>query len=213
MIVIVGAANAVNLTDGLDGLAIMPVMIAAGTLGIIAYVVGNVELRRISGRALRARHGRAPDLLPPALIGGGPRVPVVQRAAGGGVHGRYRVARAGRRAWAPSRSAPSTRSCWPSSAGCSWSRRCRVIIQVLYYKRTRQARLPDGADPPPLREEGLGRAADRHPLLDHLPDPGADRPGDAEGALGRRESVVNALRGARKSRSGCRMDRVWFPYG
>ncbi len=41
MIVIVGAANAVNLTDGLDGLAIMPVMIAASTLGVIAYVVGN----------------------------------------------------------------------------------------------------------------------------------------------------------------------------
>jgi len=41
MIVIVGAANAVNLTDGLDGLAIMPVMIAAGTLGIISYIVGN----------------------------------------------------------------------------------------------------------------------------------------------------------------------------
>jgi len=41
MITIVGAANAVNLTDGLDGLAIMPVMIAAGTLGVIAYVVGN----------------------------------------------------------------------------------------------------------------------------------------------------------------------------
>ncbi|MDG1281492.1 MAG: phospho-N-acetylmuramoyl-pentapeptide-transferase [Pseudorhodobacter sp.] len=41
MIVIVGAANAVNLTDGLDGLAIMPVMIAAGTLGVISYVVGN----------------------------------------------------------------------------------------------------------------------------------------------------------------------------
>jgi len=41
MVVIVGSANAVNLTDGLDGLAIMPVMIAAGTLGIIAYVVGS----------------------------------------------------------------------------------------------------------------------------------------------------------------------------
>ncbi|TGD43612.1 phospho-N-acetylmuramoyl-pentapeptide-transferase [Pseudotabrizicola sediminis] len=41
MIVIVGSANAVNLTDGLDGLAIMPVMIAAGTFGVIAYVVGN----------------------------------------------------------------------------------------------------------------------------------------------------------------------------
>jgi phospho-N-acetylmuramoyl-pentapeptide-transferase len=41
--VIVGAANAVNLTDGLDGLAIMPVMIAAGALGIIAYAVGRVD--------------------------------------------------------------------------------------------------------------------------------------------------------------------------
>ncbi|MFM2365415.1 MAG: hypothetical protein RIR95_22 [Pseudomonadota bacterium] len=43
MFVIVGAANAVNLTDGLDGLAIMPVMIAGVTLGIIAYVVGNAN--------------------------------------------------------------------------------------------------------------------------------------------------------------------------
>ncbi|EAR52597.1 phospho-N-acetylmuramoyl-pentapeptide-transferase [Oceanicola granulosus HTCC2516] len=43
MIVIVGAANAVNLTDGLDGLAIMPVMIAAGTFGIIAYAVGRTD--------------------------------------------------------------------------------------------------------------------------------------------------------------------------
>jgi phospho-N-acetylmuramoyl-pentapeptide-transferase len=44
MIVIVGAANAVNLTDGLDGLAIMPVMIAAATLGVIAYVVGSSNI-------------------------------------------------------------------------------------------------------------------------------------------------------------------------
>ncbi|CAM3614272.1 phospho-N-acetylmuramoyl-pentapeptide-transferase [Phaeobacter inhibens] len=41
--VIVGAANAVNLTDGLDGLAIMPVMIATSTLGVIAYAVGRVD--------------------------------------------------------------------------------------------------------------------------------------------------------------------------
>ncbi|TVS05644.1 MAG: phospho-N-acetylmuramoyl-pentapeptide-transferase [Rhodobacteraceae bacterium] len=41
--VIVGAANSVNLTDGLDGLAIMPVMIAATTLGVIAYAVGRVD--------------------------------------------------------------------------------------------------------------------------------------------------------------------------
>jgi phospho-N-acetylmuramoyl-pentapeptide-transferase len=40
--VIVGASNSVNLTDGLDGLAIGPVMIAAGVFVLIAYVVGNL---------------------------------------------------------------------------------------------------------------------------------------------------------------------------
>jgi phospho-N-acetylmuramoyl-pentapeptide-transferase len=40
--VIVGAGNAVNLTDGLDGLAIVPVMIAAASFGVIAYLAGNV---------------------------------------------------------------------------------------------------------------------------------------------------------------------------
>lgn len=49
MVVIVGAANAVNLTDGLDGLAIMPVMIAASTFGIIAYVVGNFNYTQYLG--------------------------------------------------------------------------------------------------------------------------------------------------------------------
>ncbi|CAH0495944.1 phospho-N-acetylmuramoyl-pentapeptide-transferase [Novosphingobium sp. CECT 9465] len=41
--VIVGAGNAVNLTDGLDGLAIMPVIIAAGTFAIIAYLAGRTD--------------------------------------------------------------------------------------------------------------------------------------------------------------------------
>ncbi|MCF4167073.1 phospho-N-acetylmuramoyl-pentapeptide-transferase [Zavarzinia compransoris] len=41
--VIVGAGNAVNLTDGLDGLAIVPVMIAAAAFGLIVYIVGNVR--------------------------------------------------------------------------------------------------------------------------------------------------------------------------
>jgi phospho-N-acetylmuramoyl-pentapeptide-transferase len=41
MLVMVGASNAVNLTDGLDGLAIVPVMIAAGCFALIAYLVGN----------------------------------------------------------------------------------------------------------------------------------------------------------------------------
>jgi phospho-N-acetylmuramoyl-pentapeptide-transferase len=41
VVVIVGASNAVNLTDGLDGLAIVPVMIAAGVFALITYLVGN----------------------------------------------------------------------------------------------------------------------------------------------------------------------------
>jgi len=39
--IIVGAGNAVNLTDGLDGLAIVPVMIASASFGLISYLVGN----------------------------------------------------------------------------------------------------------------------------------------------------------------------------
>jgi phospho-N-acetylmuramoyl-pentapeptide-transferase len=41
LIVIVGASNAVNLTDGLDGLAIVPIIIAASCFGIISYLIGN----------------------------------------------------------------------------------------------------------------------------------------------------------------------------
>ena len=41
VLVIVGASNSVNLTDGLDGLAIVPTMIAAGCFAFIAYMVGN----------------------------------------------------------------------------------------------------------------------------------------------------------------------------
>jgi phospho-N-acetylmuramoyl-pentapeptide-transferase len=53
--VMVGASNAVNLTDGLDGLAIGPVMIAAGCFALIAYLVGNsvfanyLEIRYVAG--------------------------------------------------------------------------------------------------------------------------------------------------------------------
>ncbi len=41
--VIVGTSNAVNLTDGLDGLAIMPIVLVGGAFGIFAYVTGNIK--------------------------------------------------------------------------------------------------------------------------------------------------------------------------
>lgn len=43
-LVVVGCANAVNLTDGLDGLAIVPVIICAGTLGLFSYVAGHAKI-------------------------------------------------------------------------------------------------------------------------------------------------------------------------
>ncbi|PWB17703.1 MULTISPECIES: phospho-N-acetylmuramoyl-pentapeptide-transferase [Comamonas] len=45
-LVIVGASNAVNLTDGLDGLAIMPVVMVGSALGVFAYVTGSVNFSR-----------------------------------------------------------------------------------------------------------------------------------------------------------------------
>lgn len=47
--VIVGSSNAVNLTDGLDGLAIMPTVLVAGALGIFAYLSGNVQFAAYLG--------------------------------------------------------------------------------------------------------------------------------------------------------------------
>jgi phospho-N-acetylmuramoyl-pentapeptide-transferase len=43
-LVIVGSSNAVNLTDGLDGLAILPTVLVAGALGVFAYATGHVQI-------------------------------------------------------------------------------------------------------------------------------------------------------------------------
>ena len=48
-LVIVGSSNAVNLTDGLDGLAILPTVMVAGALGIFVYVIGHIEFSSYLG--------------------------------------------------------------------------------------------------------------------------------------------------------------------
>jgi phospho-N-acetylmuramoyl-pentapeptide-transferase len=83
MLVIAGAGNAVNLTDGLDGLAIVPVMIAAATFGVIAYLIGSekfathlqihyvtgtAELSVICGALIGAGLGFLWFNAPPAMI-------------------------------------------------------------------------------------------------------------------------------------------------
>ncbi|MGB8366619.1 MAG: phospho-N-acetylmuramoyl-pentapeptide-transferase [Rhizomicrobium sp.] len=69
-LVIVGSSNAVNLTDGLDGLAIVPVMIAALTFGLIAYLVGNIKFADYLELHYVAGTGELAVFLA-ALIGGG----------------------------------------------------------------------------------------------------------------------------------------------
>ena len=69
-LVIVGASNAVNLTDGLDGLAIVPVMIASMTFILIAYLVGNEKFATYLQLNYIAGTGELTVFLA-ALIGGG----------------------------------------------------------------------------------------------------------------------------------------------
>ncbi len=70
MLVIVGASNAVNLTDGLDGLAIVPVMIAAACFGLISYLVGNAIFSDYLAIQFVPGTGEL-SIICAALIGGG----------------------------------------------------------------------------------------------------------------------------------------------
>jgi phospho-N-acetylmuramoyl-pentapeptide-transferase len=68
--IIVGASNAVNMTDGLDGLAIGPVMIAAATMGLLSYVAGHSVISEYLGIKYVAGTGQL-AIFCGALIGGG----------------------------------------------------------------------------------------------------------------------------------------------
>ncbi len=70
MLVIVGTSNAVNLTDGLDGLAIVPVMIACACFGLITYFVGNAVYAPYLGITYLAGTGEL-AIVCGALIGAG----------------------------------------------------------------------------------------------------------------------------------------------
>ena len=122
--VIVAFGNAVNLTDGLDGLATMPVIIAALAFLLIAYLVGNAKIRDLS-RDPAHPWRRRPHRAVPGDRRRRARLPVVQRPARRGLHGRHRQPRARRRARRGGRRHATTSSSSSSSAACSWSRRYR----------------------------------------------------------------------------------------
>ena len=70
MIVVVGSANAVNFTDGLDGLAIVPMMFAAGAYALIAYLTGNFQFADYLGIQFAPGTGELAVLLG-AMMGAG----------------------------------------------------------------------------------------------------------------------------------------------
>ncbi len=69
-LVVVGTSNAVNLTDGLDGLAIMPTVMVAGALGVFAYVTGNLNFSSYLGIPYIPGAGEV-LVFCSALVGGG----------------------------------------------------------------------------------------------------------------------------------------------
>jgi phospho-N-acetylmuramoyl-pentapeptide-transferase len=121
--VIVGAGNAVNLTDGLDGLATMPVIIAAGTFAIIAYLAGRADFSAYLGIPHVPRAGEL-AILCAGIMGAGlaflwfnaPPAAVFMGDTGslalGGALGAIAVA-------------AHHEIVLRSLAGCSWERRCR----------------------------------------------------------------------------------------
>ena len=122
IIVIVGAANAVNLTDGLDGLAIMPVMIAAGALGVIAYAVGRVDFTEYLDVHYVPGRARFWSLPPVSLavvwaFCGITRPPPRSLWA---TPDRWRLAAR----WGQCPLRPATRWCWPLPAACSFWKPC-----------------------------------------------------------------------------------------
>ncbi len=183
--VIVGAGNAVNLTDGLDGLATVPVIIVSLSFGVIAYLAGNAffadylqihyvagtgELAVLCGAVIGAGLGFLWFNAPPASIFMGD----TGSLALGGMIGTIAVA-------------TKHEIVLAVIGGLFVLEAVSVIVQVAVVQADRQARVPDGAAASSLRAEGLDRAADRDPLLDHRGGPRARRPLDAEAAVSRED--------------------------
>ena len=175
----VGASNAVNLTDGLDGLAIVPVMIAAACFALIAYLVGNAFFsdylqlhyvpRRGRARRIQRRPGRRQ-----------PRVPVVQRTAGDGLHGRYRFFIGAAARLAPSAVITKHELVLVIIGGLFVLETVSVIVQVISFKLTGRRVFRMAPLHHHFETNGVGRANHRHPLLDHRLDLGVGRAFDIE---------------------------------
>jgi len=117
-LVIVGTSNAVNLTDGLDGLAIMPCVLVASALAVFAYSTGNVKFANYLGIPYVAGVGELAVFCTAWAFCGSTRI---RRRCSWATSARWRWARPW--AWWPCWSGRNW--CWSSWAVCSSLRRCR----------------------------------------------------------------------------------------
>jgi len=150
--VIVGSSNAVNLTDGLDGLAIMPTAMVSGALAIFAYVAGNAVFSKYLGIPYIPGAGEL-AVFCGAITGAGlaffgsMRIPR-------SIHGRCWRACTGRGDWdRRGDRAPGTgviHHGWCVCGGNLVGSHSSCVVQI-----NRQARVPHGAVTPPLRTQRL----------------------------------------------------------
>jgi phospho-N-acetylmuramoyl-pentapeptide-transferase len=161
--VIVGTSNAVNLTDGLDGLAIMPTVMVGSALGVFAYVAGHAVFSKYLGF--------------PYIPGAGELTIICGALAGAGLaflwFNAYPAEVFMGDVGALALGAVRRRNAFGDAAGG-------------FVQAHGKTNLSHGAAAPSLRAEGLEREPGRRQVLDHLDDAGTDRSVDSETALRRR---------------------------
>jgi len=181
-LVIMGSSNAVNFTDGLDGLATVPVMIAAGAFGLIAYLVGNarfadyLQLHAVPGVGevgvyCAAMVGSCLGFLwynaPPAKIFMGDSGSL---ALGGGL-GAVAVA-------------TKHEIVLAIVGGLFVLETVSVVVQVTSFKLTGKRVFRMAPIHHHFERLGWAEPHNRDPVLDHFGHAGARRPGDPEAAIG-----------------------------
>ena len=172
-LVIVGTSNAVNLTDGLDGLAAFPVVLVAGGLAVFAYISGH--------------YGFAGYLNMPFVKGAG-EVAVFCAAMCGACLGFLWFNAYPAQVFMGDVGALALGAALGTAAvivrqeivlfimgGLFVVEAVSVMLQVGWYKRTKKTHFPDGTYPPPLRTKRLERNPSGRALLDYHHRAGADR--------------------------------------
>ena len=187
VLTIVGSSNAVNLTDGLDGLAIGCTLIVSTVFLVMTYIAGHHRFAEYLQVPYVPGAGEL-TVFCAAMFGAGLGLSVVQLSSRTGFHGRHWLARARRRVGNHGGADPSAARA--GDCGRSVCRGSRLghlpnaLVQVYAAAvRDRAADLPDGAFASSFRKERLVRVAGRDALLHSLRVMCGRRPQHSEIAL------------------------------